>query len=68
MIMKADNILVDPEPWTTIKLGSIVIPENAKKSFSRGLVKAVGPGPVLLFSGKHSPIEVEVGDHVIYHV
>lgn len=68
MQMKADNVLVDPEPWTTVKIGLIVVPDNTKKQYSKGIVKAVGPGPVLLFSGKHSPIEVEVGDHILYHI
>lgn len=67
MRMLANNILVDPEGWPTQKLGSIVLPDNqeAKARFAKGIVKAVGPG-LWLHSGDRPPIEVAVGDHVLY--
>ena len=67
MKMKANNILVDPEPWTTKKLGSIILPDTEKsgKQFAKGIVREVGPG-LWLHNGERPPIEVEVGDHVLY--
>ena len=68
MKMLADNILVEPEGWPTQKLGKIVLPDNntVKAAFARGVVNNIGPGPVLILSGEHSPIEVKVGDHILY--
>ena len=67
MKMRANYILVDPEPWTEQKLGTILLPDNqsAKAKFARGTVKAVGPG-LFLPNGDRPPIEAEVGDHVLY--
>lgn len=67
MKMLANNILVDPEGWPTQKLGSIILPDNqaAKERFARGIVTEVGPG-LWLHNGDRPPIEVSVGDHVLY--
>lgn len=67
MIMKADNILVEPLIWTMVKRGSILLPDNAavKNSFAHGVVKGVGPG-LWLQCGEQCKVEVEVGDKVLY--
>ena len=67
MKMLANNVLVDPQGWPTQKLGSIVLPDNqeARAKFAKGLVVAVGPG-LWLHNGDRPPIEVSVGDHVLY--
>ena len=68
MRMLADNVLVRPEPWTTVKQGSILLPDNAKvkDTFARGVVKRVGPG---LFhpDGSRPPIEVKADDHILFY-
>ena len=68
MKMLANCILVDPEPWTTTKQGSIVLPDNiqVKEKFSRGVVKEVGPG-LWLHNGDRPKIEVDVRDHILYY-
>lgn len=68
MKMLAAHVLVDPERWTEAKIGSIFLPENSedRKRFARGTVKAVGPGLCTL-TGAHNPIDVKVGDHVLYY-
>ena len=67
MEMLANNILVNPEPWTEMKQGSIILPDNqeTKIKFARGTVKAIGPG-LWLHNGDRPPIEVTPGDHVLY--
>ena len=67
MIMKADNILVEPLIWSEIKQGSILLPDNTgiKKNFEHGKVKGVGPG-LYLQNGTQCKVEVEVGDRVLY--
>ena len=68
MKMRANNILVDPEGWPTQKLGLILLPDNneSKAKFARGVVKEVGPG-LWLHNGERPPIEVDVGDHILYY-
>ncbi len=65
MKMLANWILVRPEPWTTKKLGSIILPDSSREHYGRGVVVAKGPG-VWLHSGCQIPIEMEVGDHILY--
>lgn len=45
--------------------GGIVLPESAQEKPLEGEVLAVGPGQ-LLDTGKYRPIDVKVGDKVIY--
>ncbi len=45
--------------------GGIVLPDSAKEKPKQGRVVAVGPGK-MLDSGKRQPIDVEVGQTVIY--
>lgn len=67
MKMRANNVLVDPEMWTEQKIGAILLPDNqgAREKFARGTVIAVGPG-LYLPGGEQIPIEVDVGDHILY--
>ncbi len=67
MIMKADNILVEPLIWTEIKRGSILLPDNAgvKANYDHGIVKGVGPG-LWLQCNKQCKVEVGLGDKVLY--
>lgn len=45
--------------------GGIVLPDTAKEKPQKGEVIAVGSGK-LLDNGERVPLEVKVGDHVIY--
>lgn len=45
--------------------GGIVLPDTAKEKPQEGEVIAVGPG-IQLESGKKAPMDVNVGDKVIY--
>jgi chaperonin GroES len=60
-----DRIIVRPGPEEEITKGGIVLPDTAKKKPREGEVLAVGPGK-LLDSGERAPIEVKVGDVVVY--
>lgn len=67
MKLKGENVLVRPEPWTVMKLGSILLPENTKQVFARGVVVTAGPGPYTI-NGVQLAIEVKEGDHILYWV
>ncbi len=66
MQMLANYILVDPERWTEAKQGSIIVPAGEQREkFARGTVMEVGSG-LFLPNGDRPPIEVKVGDRVLY--
>jgi len=60
-----DHIVVRPGPEEEVTRGGIVIPDTARKKPQEGEVVAVGPGK-LLETGQRAPMQVVVGDVVIY--
>ena len=60
-----DRILVEPVEEKEVKKGGIIIPETAKEKPSEGTVVAVGPGRILE-NGQKVPLEVKIGDKIIY--
>ncbi len=60
-----DKVVVEviDEPQTTAS--GIVLPDTAKEKSQRGKVLAVGPGKVL-DSGEREPMEVSVGDTIVF--
>lgn len=60
-----DRIIVKPVSAEETTAGGIVLPDTAKEKPQEGDVIAVGPGTQLK-SGKRVPMDVKVGDRVIY--
>lgn len=60
-----DRIVVEPAAHEEVSAGGIILPDSAKEKPMRGTVIAVGPGKTL-DSGKTSPVDVKVGDLVLY--
>jgi chaperonin GroES len=60
-----DRILVQANEAETTTASGIVIPDTAKEKPQEGTVLAVGPGRID-DSGKRIPLDVKVGDTVIY--
>ena len=60
-----DRIVVEPAAFEEVSAGGIILPDSAKEKPMRGTVIATGPGKTL-DSGKISPVEVAVGDVVLY--
>ena len=60
-----DRVVVKPEPEEEKTKSGIVLPDTAKEKPQEGTVIAVGPGRVL-DSGQRVPLEVKVGDKIIY--
>ena len=56
----ADRALIQPNEAETKTASGLYIPDTAKEKPSEGKVLAVGPGK------KDEPMEVKVGDEVIY--
>ncbi|MFH1645759.1 MAG: co-chaperone GroES [Candidatus Omnitrophota bacterium] len=60
-----DRIIVKPLEAEEVTKGGIILPDTAKEKQQEGKVIAVGKGKVLE-SGKVEPVEVKVGDKVLY--
>jgi len=60
-----DRIIVQAVTAEEVTKGGIVLPDTAKEKPQEGTVVAVGPGK-LLDNGKLAPMEVKVGDRVVY--
>lgn len=61
----ADRVVVKPIAREEVTKGGIVLPDTAKEKPQEGKVIAVGPGR-MTEDGKRIPMEVKVGDEVIY--
>lgn len=56
----ADRVLIEPKEAETKTASGIYIPDTAKEKPQQGIVLAAGPGK------KDEPMEVKVGDQVLY--
>jgi chaperonin GroES len=61
----ADRVVVKPSEAEEKTKGGIIVPDTAKEKPVWGEVIAVGPGRVS-DDGKQIPMEVKVGDRVLY--
>ena len=60
-----DRLVVKPIEQEEVTASGIILPETAKEKPQEGEVLAAGPGR-LDDSGKRVPMEVKVGDRVLY--
>ena len=60
----ADRVVVRPLEETEQMRGGLYIPDTAKEKPQQGEVVAVGPGR--FDEGKRVPMEVKVGDKILY--
>jgi chaperonin GroES len=65
LIPLADRVVVKPIERETVSRGGIVLPDTAKEKPQEGKVIAVGEGR-LSDDGKRLPMDVKVGDIVVY--
>ncbi len=56
----ADRVLIEPKEADAMTAGGLYIPDTAKEKPQQGTVLAAGPGK------KDEPMEVKVGDMVLY--
>lgn len=60
-----DKVVVEVIEESQTTASGLVLPDTAKEKSQRGKVLAVGPGKVL-DNGNREPIEVKVGDTVVF--
>ncbi len=61
-----DRIVVRPNEAETQTASGLVIPDTAKEKPQQGEVLAVGPGKRSETSGEVIPVDINVGDTVLY--
>ena len=62
----ADRVVVRPLEREEITKSGIVLPDTAKEKPQEGMVEAVGNGRLNETTGKREPVDLVVGDRVIY--
>lgn len=65
LVPLADRIVITPLKQDEITASGLVIPDTVKEKPQQGEVVAVGPGR-LDDNGKRVPLEVAVGDRILY--
>ena len=58
--------MIKPLEREEMTKSGIVLPDTAKEKPQEGLVEAVGNGRFIEASGKREPVDVKVGDRVVY--
>ncbi|MEQ1872682.1 MAG: co-chaperone GroES [Ilumatobacteraceae bacterium] len=61
-----DRIVVKPNEAEQTTASGLVIPDTAKEKPQQGEVLAVGPGRWSDDKGSHTPLDIKVGDIVLY--
>jgi chaperonin GroES len=61
-----DRIIVKPGEAEETTVSGLVIPDTAKEKPQQGEVLAVGPGRVSEQTGQTLPLNISVGDTVVY--
>jgi chaperonin GroES len=61
-----DRVVVKPSEAEQTTSSGLVIPDTAKEKPQQGEVLAVGPGRWSDSEGKYFPLEINVGDTVLY--
>jgi chaperonin GroES len=59
-----DKVIVKPEPAEEKTRSGIVLPDSAKEKPVEGTVIAIGSGEIS--NGQRFPLEVKIGDKIIY--
>jgi chaperonin GroES len=62
----SDRVVVKPLEREEVTKSGIVLPDTAKEKPQEGLVEAVGSGRFNEQTGQRVPLDVKVGDRIIY--
>ena len=61
-----DRVVVKPSDKEEKTKSGILLPDTAKEKPQEGMVEAVGNGRLNENTGKREPVDLSVGDRVIY--
>ena len=62
-----DSIVIVPDEVSDTTAAGIVLPGGSPDIWRYGVVTVVGPGRRSEYNGEYIPVDVAVGDRVIYH-
>lgn len=62
-----NNVLVKEEPFDKMTVGGLFIPRIGTIPMALGTIVKLGPGKFNPYTGKIAPINLNVGDRVIYN-
>ena len=62
----ADRVVVKPLEREEVTKSGIVLPDTAKEKPQEGMIEAVGNGRFNEQTGQRMPLDVKVGDRVMY--
>ena len=62
----ADRIIIRAVDEQSVRASGLVIPDVAKEKPQKGAVVAIGPGRVTAERNRRIPVDVAVGDEVLY--
>ncbi len=61
-----DRVIIERELADEKSSGGILLPDNSQKKPQRGKVLAVGPGKLNKKDGTRTPLQINVGDKVLF--
>src|SRR5438874_8161550 len=61
-----DRVVIKPVEREEKTKSGIVLPDTAKEKPQEGMIEAVGNGRFIETTGKREPLDVKVGDRVVY--
>lgn len=61
-----DRIVLEPDVVKAQTESGIYLPERSQEAPRRGIVRYAGPGRIAPQTGQLVPMEIQVGDHVLY--
>lgn len=61
-----DRVVVKPVEREERTKSGIVLPDTAKEKPQEGMIEAVGNGRFIEATGKREPVDLKVGDRVVY--
>jgi len=61
-----DRVIVKPTAREEVSKGGVILPDTAKEKPQEGEVVAIGPGKLSEDGSKRIPMNVKVGDRVIF--
>ena len=60
------RVIIEPVEQEEITAGGIILPETAKEKPQEGKVLAVGPGDRSEHTGERVPMDLKVGDKILF--
>lgn len=61
-----DNVILEPKEAESVTKGGLLLPTSGKEKPNEGAVLAVGPGKIDDESGELEPLQIQVGEKVLY--